>query len=244
MFERTSATSTNRPPRVSPVSKSIFPALITATSIFLGCYEAIAGQVQTLPSQQNLPPLAASPAPFTNQNQNREMTIPPTLPGSQGATREIPLPEVFRGCWRGSVAQVDAIVPLDRNAGQTIWLTKSYTLCYKQAGYAAKWVLTFAQGAVADPRQVRDQRQAIKVKSVDGPDRAEITAYLQFRAPTVTLFGMPTGIMNEQDELSQLHCQVNSDQQTMEVRATVFVETNGRPSVNIAWHTRFFRAPT
>jgi hypothetical protein len=212
--------------------------------IICKCCGALAGQVQTLPSQQNMPPLHSSPAPLTNQNRNHEMTIPPALPGSQGATREIPLPEVFRGCWRGSVAQVDAIEPLDRAAGRTIWLTKSYTLCYKQAGYASNWVLTFAQGAVADSRQVRDQRQSIRIKSVDGSDRAEITAYLQFRAPTVTMFGMPTGIMNEQDELSQLHCHVNADQQTMEVRATVFVETNGRPSVNIAWHTRFFRAPT
>ena len=67
---------------------------------------------------------------------------------------------------------------------------------------------------------------------------------LQFLAPSVSLFGIPSGIMNEQDELSQLHCYVNPDQQTMEVRATVFVETNGRPAVNIAWHTRFFRTPT
>jgi hypothetical protein len=204
---------------------------------------ATAGQVQTLPSQQNLPAPDPSLQPFTNQNPENGMTIPPTLPGGQGATREIPLPEVFHGCWRGTVPQVDSIVPLDPDAGGTVWLTKSYTLCYKQAGYAGKWVLTFAQGAVADPRQVRDQRQAIRVKSVDGPNRAEITAYLQFLSRSVNIFGVPTGIVNEMDELSHLHCYVLPDQQVMEVRATVFVETNGRPAVNIAWHTRFFRSP-
>jgi hypothetical protein len=74
-----------------------------------------AGQIETLPSQQSLPPLPAPRPPLVHQhqNQNQEETIPPTLPGVQGPTREIPLPEVFRGCWQGSVPQVDSIVPLD-----------------------------------------------------------------------------------------------------------------------------------
>lgn len=168
--------------------------------------------------------------------------IPPVFPGSQGATREIPLPQVFRGCWQGSVPRVDSIVPLDPMAGRTIWLTKSYTLCYKQTGYSGNWELTYAEGAVANRREVSDQRQAIKVKSVSGNDRAEITAYLHFRAPVVGLFGEPTGMVNTLDELSHLHCYVMPDQQVMEVRAAVFVEQNTRPSVNITWHTRFFRS--
>jgi hypothetical protein len=202
-----------------------------------------AGQIETLPSQQSLPPLPAPRPPLVHQhqNQNQEETIPPTLPGVQGPTREIPLPEVFRGCWQGSVPQVDSIVPLDPMAGRTIWLTKSYTLCYKQAGYNSDWVLTYAEGGVANRREVSDQRQAIKVKSVSGTDRAEITAYLHFRAPSVGLFGAPTGIVNTLDELAHLHCYVTPDQQVMEVRATVFVEQNNRPSVNIGWHTRFYR---
>ncbi|MGH7839939.1 MAG: hypothetical protein ACREQT_00260 [Candidatus Binataceae bacterium] len=178
--------------------------------------------------------------PAVNPNQDQESTIPPTFPGTQGGTHEIPLPEVFRGCWQGSVPRVDSIVPIDPRAGRTIWLTKSYTLCYKQAGFNGKWLLTYAEGAVANRREVSDQRQAIKVKSVSGADRAEITAYLHFRAPTMGLFG-PTGNVNTLDELSHLHCYVMPDQQVMEVRALVFVEQNGRPSVNITWHTRFFR---
>jgi hypothetical protein len=138
------------------------------------------------------------------------------------------------------VPKVDSIDPIDPLAGRTIWLTKAYTLCYKQAGSNGKWTLTYAEGAVANRREVSDQRQAIKVKSVTGSDRAEITAYLHFRAPTMSLFGF-TGNVNTLDELSHLHCRVMPDQQTMEVRAWVFVEQNGRPSVNIMWHTRFFR---
>jgi hypothetical protein len=205
--------------------------------------EVHAGQIQTLPSQQNLTLPPPTPAPFTNQN--REEIVPPTLPGPQGGTREIPLPQVFRGCWRGSVPRVDSIVPLNPNEPPTIWLTKVYTLCYKQIGANGKWQLTFAEGRVADTRQVSDQRQSIKVKSVNGPDRAELTAYLHFRAPSVNPFGMRTGLVNTLDELAHLHCYVLPGQQAMQVQAMVFVETNDRPSVNIAWHTTFARiAPT
>jgi hypothetical protein len=194
-----------------------------------------------LPSQQFVPPPSTSRInPQPNQSQT-EKTIPPVLAAPQGATREIPLPEVFRGCWRGSVAQIDSLVPLDLSAGRTIWLTKSYTLCYKQVGYNGKWRLTFAEGSVADRRQVRDQRQSIRVKSVSGSDRAELTAYLHFRAPVVGMFGSPTGLVNTMDELTQLHCYITPDQSTMEVRASVFVENDDRPYANITWHTRFLR---
>lgn len=242
----TLATNTNKPLFAYINKRFSLTALIIVSAVVFRGALASAGQVQTLPSQQNLPAPHPSVAPFSNQNQGQgEETIPPpALPGSQGGTKEIPLPEVFRGCWHGIVSQVDAIVPIDPRAAHTIWLTKTYTLCYKQAGYNGNWVLTFAQGAVADRSRVQDQRQAIRVESVSGADRAEITAYLHFRSSGVSIFGMPTGIVNVQDELAHLHCYVMPDQQEMDVRAKVFVETDGKPSVNIFWHTRFFRSPS
>jgi hypothetical protein len=80
------------------------------------------------------------------------------------------LPQVFRGCWQGSVPRIDTLQPIDPDAGRTIWLTKSYVLCYKQTGYNGKWDLTFAEGSVTDRRRVLDQRQSIRVKSVTGAD--------------------------------------------------------------------------
>jgi hypothetical protein len=198
--------------------------------------------VQTLPSQQYAPPPPAQVKPQANQSES-EKTLPPVLPAPQGATREIPLPEVFRGCWRGTVARVDSITPLSSSAGRTIWLTKSYTLCYKQIGYNGKWHLTFAEGSVTDRRKVTDQRQSIRVKSVSGADRAELTAYLHFRAPVIGMFGTPTGIVNTMDELTHLHCYITPDKSTMEVEASVFVENDDRPYANINWHTQFYRTP-
>lgn len=245
MFARISATSTNK----SEVCRSsswflVLNCAVIGTLIWLFSGIASAGQVQTLPSQQSLPLPQAAPAPLSNQIPQPEVTIPPTFPGAQGgSTKEIPLPQVFRGCWRGTVPNVDRVVQLDASAGRTIWLTKEYTLCYKQTGYSGKWQLTFGQSSVADRSEVSDQRQAIKVKSVSGSDRAELTAYLHFRAPVVTLFGFPSGVTNTLDELTHLHCTVTPGKDAMDVHATVFVETNGRPSVDIYWHSRFLREP-
>jgi hypothetical protein len=102
--------------------------------------------------------------------------------------------------------------------------------------------LTFAEGSVSDVRRVIDQRHSIRVKSVDGPNRAEITAYLHFRSQPVTFFGMPGGRYNTLDELAHLHCYVRPDGSAMEVQAAVFVENNDQPYSNITWHALFQRA--
>jgi hypothetical protein len=213
--------------------------------VIVGVASVLAGQVETLPSQQNIPlPPKETHPPLTNQNQPRgnESTIPHHLPGSQGATRDIPLPQVFRGCWRGSVPRIDTLEPLQPEAARTIWLTKSYMLCYKQTGYTGKWQLTFAEGSVNDRGQISDQRQAIKVQSVSGPDHAELIAYLHFRARPLSMFGMPGfGPANTLDELTHLHCSVTSDKAAMDVHAKVFVENNSQPYANITWRTRFVR---
>ena len=130
--------------------------------------------------------------------------------------------------------------PLSPDMGRLIWLTKTYTLCYKQAGYKGKWKLTFAEGAVADRREVTDQRQSIRVKSVSGADRAELTAYLHFRTRGFVGFG---GVARPStlDELTHLHCDVQPERNLMTVSAAVFVETNGEPYAEVTWHTNFFR---
>lgn len=131
--------------------------------------------------------------------------------------------------------------PLSPDSGRLIWLTKTYLLCYKQAGYNSNWQLTFAEGAVANRDEVSDQRQLIKVKSVSGPNYAELTAYLHFRTHGFAGFG---GIARPAtlDELTHLHCSVLPERNLMKVSAEVFVETNGEPYANVTWHTDFFRA--
>jgi hypothetical protein len=212
--------------------------LIAASLMPCPCvHVAYAGQVQVVPSQQKP---AVTHLPQAQTTPDQAQTIPLT-PGSGSNMREIPLPEVFRGCWAGEVPEVDSITPLSPEATHIRWLTKSYTLCYKQFGYGGKWHLTFAEGAVAERAVVSEQRQSIRVKSVDGRDRAELTAYLHFRAPQLNPIGMATGMVDTLDELTHLHCAVTPDNSAMEVRAEVFVEKDGESWATIKWHTRFMR---
>jgi hypothetical protein len=228
-------------------SKSAFSGFVAAIpavllwTIFAVNRVADAGQIQNLPSQQSLPQPLQTPPPL-EQQPGGTLSKPPIVPGPQGNTREIPLPQVFHGCWAGEVPRVDSIEPLSPDAGHIAWLTKSYTLCYKQTGYSGRWQLTFAEGAVSDRREVSDQRQSIRVKSVSGPEQAQLTAYLHFRAPQLNIFGQPTGSINTLDELTSLDCLVVSGGGAMQVRAQVFVEMDDEPYARIIWHTRLMRA--
>jgi hypothetical protein len=215
--------------------------LSTAISLILFSLagQVLAGQLETLPSQR-VPQLGPSPPSITHQPAETPGFLPPLFPAPQGNTREIPLPQIFRGCWSGSVYSVDSTQPLSPDVGRLIWLTKTYTLCYKQAGYNGKWELTFAEGGVADRSEVSDQRQSIRVKSVSGTDRAELTAYLHFRTHGFSWFGgfaRPSTL----DELAHLHCSIERERNLMAVTAAVFVETNGEPYAEVTWHTNFFR---
>ena len=186
----------------------------------------------------------APPAPSSQQ----EQTIPahPVLPlPNQGSnTREIPLPKVFRGCWRGTVAAIDTITPLREGEPPLIWLTKVYTLCYRQIGANGQWELTFADSSVADHDRVTDQRQSITVKSVTAADAAELSAYLHFRTPQIGPFGIPTGNISTLDEMAHLRCRMTRDRTAIAVHASVLVDSNAVPYAEITWHAILARTPT
>jgi hypothetical protein len=229
--------------RPFPFTIRLMCELAVVAGLALRSGPIFAQQIQILPSQQK-PPTEPLPRPPTP---SQEQTIPsmppiPVTPNGQGSnTREIPLPEIFRGCWSGEVAQVDSMIPLTSSAMHVRWLSKLYTLCYKQAGSGDRWRLTFAETSVAQRSMVSDQRQSISVKSVAGRDRAELTGYLHFRAPQVNLFGLPSNTVNTLDELTQLHCTVSPGRDAMDVQAEVFVENDDQPWVRITWHTRLLR---
>jgi hypothetical protein len=214
-----------------------------AAALMVRAVPVLAQQIQVLPSQQKPPAENLPHLPPSSQ----EETIPsvptlPVIPGDQGSnTREIPLPEIFKGCWSGEVARVDSMIPLTPNAVHVRWLSKLYMLCYKQVGAGDRWHLTFAETSVAQRSMVSDQRQSISVKSVAGRDRAELTGYLHFRAPQVNLFGLRSSNVNTLDELSQLHCTVSPDRDAMDVYAEVLVENDDEPWVKITWHTQLLR---
>src|SRR5690348_12402285 len=80
---------------------------------------SMAAQLETLPSQQ-IPEAAKTPSHILRQPGGTP-GAPWQLPGSQHNMREIPLPEVFRGCWSGSVPRLDSMKPLSPKVGRLIW---------------------------------------------------------------------------------------------------------------------------
>lgn len=199
-----------------------------------------AGQVQVAPSQTQQSQIVKPDDAPSPRGRSQGAFGLPTEKGSN--TREIPLPVVYRGCWTGTVPRIDSMVHLGPSTQPVGWLTKSYTLCYKQIGYGGRWHLTFAEGGVAERWRVSDERQTIKVESVSKGNRALLRAYLHFRAPRVNaLTGAASGIIDTVDELTHLHCQVLPGTQLMLVRAEVYVQQDGQPFLNITWHTTFRR---
>jgi len=245
-----SAPSRSRFRTIGATRAAILASSLIAFSADLGLQPTIlarAQQVRVLPSQQK--PLSED-LPRDRPAPSQSETIPtmpqhPVMPDNPGSNiREIPLPEIFRGCWACEVPEVDSMTPLSPDAVHVRWLTKLYKLCYQQVAAGDRWHLTFAETSVAERSIVSDQRQSVRVKSVAGRDRAELTAYLHFRAPQLNLFDLPGGVVNTLDELTQLHCVVTPDHQAMDVRAEVFVENNGESWVQMTWHTRLLRTPT
>jgi len=239
---------------IAIIATSAMLMLVASAGVALGAGVDILPSQQQPSSQLLIPPLPTLPSqqeqtipqrtlpPASRQEQTIPQGTTPRLPMGLGSnTREIPLPKVFRGCWSGSVPAVDSIQPLQEGEPPIIWLTKLYTLCYRQRGSNGKWQLTFADSSVADTSRAFDQRHAIKVKAVTGPNQAELSAYLHFRAESVGLYGIPTGNVNTLDELADLHCRITRDRQAIEVEASVFVESNEQPYAEMTWHTRLER---
>jgi len=217
----------------------ILIGLSAAVGLALWPKMTLAAGVEILPSQQAPQLPAPKPMPFAPQ---QEQAIPPQLPMGLGSnTREIPLPQLFRGCWSGSVPAIDTIRPLQEGEPPLIWLTKLYRLCYRQTGADGKWELTFADSSVADRDRATDQRQVIKVKALTGPDEVILSSYLHFRAESIGMFGTPNGNINTMDELADLHCRMTPDRDAIEVQASVFVESNAEPYAEMTWHTRLER---
>jgi hypothetical protein len=218
-------------------------AVLFALIVPWGLRSASAEQVQIAPSQSQRSQQSQIVKPGdTLSPRGSSQGSFGALPEKGSNTREIPLPVVYRGCWTGTVPWIDSMVRLGPSTQPVAWLTKSYTLCYKQIGYGGRWRLTFAEGGVAERWRVSDERQTIAVQSVSKGSRALLRAYLHFRTPRINaLTGSPSGIVDTVDELTHLRCRVLTGNQLMLVRAEVYVQQDGQPFLDITWHTTFRR---
>lgn len=168
-----------------------------------------------------------------------EMSIAP----SSGATSNVRLlPQVFDGCWSGSVEKLDSI-DLFRPPQVTLWVTKTYRLCYQRDGNGSSQPTLTEAGLNREiasrlGTEVGNVIGHLKVVSTDFRTKAEMRAFLHFneRPRNPQSFRFPVGLV---DELTTLDCQI--DGVTMHVEAQVYGEYDTTPWFTGSWHADFFR---
>jgi len=188
----------------------------------------------TLELPQQAPPHEESPEPVPERA--------PPQPEPEAATRPpapapMPLPEIFRGCWKGVVRQLDSIQRLPGARPIGPWVAKTYRLCYRRVG-TGPFELTFADAGMKRSRMITNPRGQLKVLSTDGRSYAQMRALLQFDE---YLAGSRGGETFGVAELTDLSAQI--EQGTMRVQAKVYGERDGQPWFRASWHADFVRAP-
>jgi len=139
------------------------------------------------PSLQAAPPVGArAPSAETSPARNPDSSVPAE---HSEATLEIPLPEVFRGCWAAEVKSLDSVETVSHWRGgmpewviRGTWNNKVYTFCYSQIGSEmalrfarAESIDRFGQPGHAVPGFYEDGvTYQTKAVSSDGPNSATI----------------------------------------------------------------------
>ncbi len=187
---------------------------------------------QALPPEEQAPPREESPEPVPErappQPEPEAETRPP-------AAAPIPLPEIFRGCWKGVVRQLDSIQRLPGARPIGPWVAKTYRLCYRRVG-TGPFELTFADAGMKRSRMITNPQGQLKVLSTDGRGYARMRALLRFDEYRAGSRGGETfGV----DELTNLSAEI--EQGTMRVQAKVYGERDGAPWFRASWHADFVR---
>jgi hypothetical protein len=183
--------------------------------------------VQTIPAEPVSPP--PPPAPQAEQP-------PPPPPAPAAPQPEVVLPAVFRGCWRGAVADVDRMQRLPGSPRLGLWMPKTYMLCYRRVGNGP-FQLTFTAAGVRGTNIINETGQ-LKLISTDGRKYANMRAYLHFDEFRPALFGDPRPPTFAVDEVTDLQCTIEPD--GMHAGGQVYGEREGQPWFRAWWHTTFF----
>jgi hypothetical protein len=223
---------------------------------FLICIIAIAisaasasaqGIMQGEPSIAPAPRATYAPPPRSNP----EMQIPQQAPQQQWTPAPPPppitaplmvpqpvLPPVFRGCWEGTVYNVDSMERAPGGHALGYWTPKTYRLCYKRVGNGP-YQLTFGEAGIVASQKIKYSQGRVDIERTDGRSYAELRAFLHFDEYRAGF--NPAGDTFPVDEDTTLECQINGDQ--MRVIADVDGRREDQPWFRAHWRTVFTRAP-
>ena len=181
---------------------------------------------QQAPQQQYVPPPSTPPpAP------------PPAIKLPLVTTQPV-LPPVFRGCWQGTVENVDSIQRAPGGHKLGYWTPKSYRLCYKRVG-DGPYQLTFGETNVVATEKIKYSKGTVEIKRSDGRSYAELRAFLHFDEYNKGF--NPSGSTFAVDEVTMLECKIDGDQ--MRVIADVDGRREDEPWFHAHWRTTFIRVP-
>lgn len=185
-------------------------------------------QLQQQPQQQWVPPPPPAPEP-------------PPPPPPIAVPMFIPqpvLPSVFRGCWEGTVEEVDSIQREPGGHKVGYWTPKTYRLCYKRVG-EGPYQLTFGEAGIVATEKIAYSKGRVEIKQTDGRSFARLRAFLHFdEYHAGANFSRGTFAV---DEVTMLDCRIDGDQ--MRVSADVQGRREDEPWFRAHWHTTFVRIP-
>lgn len=195
------------------------------------------------PYQQQPPPSVYMPPLFIPQYVPPQY-VPPT-PAAAPPGIQVPmqaqqpvLPPVFRGCWQGTVEQVDDIRRLPGAHKLGYWTPKTYKLCYKRVGNGP-YDLTFGETGVVASEKIQYSRGKVTVLETDGRTSARMRAFLHF--DEYRAGSGPGGPTFPVDEVTMLDCAITGD--SMRVNATMDGRREDQPWFRARWHAIFIHVP-
>ncbi len=197
---------------------------------------------QEMPMQSQPPPPAPAPPAPPEEMPMQSQPPPPPAPAPPAPELAVPmqlpppvLPSVFRGCWDGTVDELDWIKRMPGAPKVGYWTPKTYRLCYRKVG-DGPFNLTFGETGVVPTEKIAFSKGRVDIVATDGRSWAKLRAFLHLDEYNR---GFNRGATFAVDEDSTLECSI--DQDRMQVRAEVDGRREDDPWFHAHWHTTFVR---
>ena len=160
------------------------------------------------------PPPSATPSPATHLHSQQTLVIS--------------LPQVFSGCWKGDVLNVDSLRTLNGSGFAAVWEPKTFEVCFVRRG-RGRWLLTYSSWrlATAVPAFLfQPISDSLRLLSGNRADTIVLESTIKFR-----------DIVSVKDETATIV--LHPDGSVMHARGAVTAGRNGIPWVASTWHTDF-----
>jgi hypothetical protein len=211
----------------------------SATAAAIAAAAAAAAVAASIMNSQNRPQAAPTSAPRNSPPAPAPEAAPSAVVSTPLRAQSPPaLPAVFRGCWQGSVNELDWIKRLPGAHRVGYWTPKTYRLCYRRVG-TGPFTLTFTETGVAPSEKIVNARGHVDALATNGRDWAKMRSNLHFDEYQVA--AGPGGDTFAVDETAMLDCRITSN--VMHVTATVYGTRDGAPWFRAHWTARLMPAP-